>query len=373
MSRYFSTVGLSVSTGDIAVEGDINNLVDTLDASFGSVQTDLDNINTTATASAITAQKWAENPEDTEVTAGHYSALHHAAKAAISDSSASASASIATTKAGEASTSASNASGYSSSASASASTASTKADITIAQVVLTASDVISTHADVVLTHADVVSTHADVVLTHADVSTMSSAITTALQSQSVTMASKTLTSPIFNTDISGSAIDTLVTTSTSKIPRSGAVKTYVDTAIAALPTYYEGTIIGHLSDKTVHTATEFSNSGRYIRIGNMVIFSLELIMSSLGTLTTSSQASISIIFSESLVFSPLATYGGSVAKVASVSKSQYGAITFTTFPNTPYLDLWQFDLTTGISPLLISEVTAGGQLTISGSAVVELV
>ena len=42
------------------------------------------------------------------------------------------------------------------------------------------------------------------------------------------MANKTLTSPVLNTGVSGTAIDTTVTTSTTKIPHSNAVKTYVD-------------------------------------------------------------------------------------------------------------------------------------------------
>ena len=41
------------------------------------------------------------------------------------------------------------------------------------------------------------------------------------------MANKTLTSPVLNTGVSGTAIDTTVTTSTTKIPHSSAVQAYV--------------------------------------------------------------------------------------------------------------------------------------------------
>lgn len=44
----------------------------------------------------------------------------------------------------------------------------------------------------------------------------------------------TITSPIINTQITGSAVDTTVTTSTVKIPHSNAVKTYVDAAVTNL-------------------------------------------------------------------------------------------------------------------------------------------
>ena len=52
-----------------------------------------------ASASATLAQKWAENPEDTPVVTGSYSALHHANKAKASATSASTDATTATNKA----------------------------------------------------------------------------------------------------------------------------------------------------------------------------------------------------------------------------------------------------------------------------------
>lgn len=52
-----------------------------------------------ASASATLAQKWAENPEDTPVVSGSYSALHHANKAKASATSASTDATTATNKA----------------------------------------------------------------------------------------------------------------------------------------------------------------------------------------------------------------------------------------------------------------------------------
>lgn len=87
------------------------------------------------------AQQWAENPEDTPVTPGNFSALHHAIKAAASDSaaansatnaansasSAAGSATTATQRATEASNSATAAANSASSAAASATTATQQA------------------------------------------------------------------------------------------------------------------------------------------------------------------------------------------------------------------------------------------------------
>jgi hypothetical protein len=73
-----------------------------------------------AAASATLAQKWAENPENTAVVTGQFSAKHHALKAAASATSASSSATSATASKNAAATSETN-------AAASATTASTKA------------------------------------------------------------------------------------------------------------------------------------------------------------------------------------------------------------------------------------------------------
>ena len=76
-------------------------------------------------AAETLAQEWAENPEDSEVVSGQFSALHHAAK-----SSASATASAASASASAASASASSASATASASSASASaTARTQAEL----------------------------------------------------------------------------------------------------------------------------------------------------------------------------------------------------------------------------------------------------
>ena len=58
------------------------------------------------------AQAWAENPEDTEVASGQFSALHHAAKAEESATASATSATEAATSASEAATSATDAEGF---------------------------------------------------------------------------------------------------------------------------------------------------------------------------------------------------------------------------------------------------------------------
>ena len=53
-------------------------------------------------------------------------------------------------------------------------------------------------------------------------------ITPPLSNTSSALTTPTLTSPVLNTGVSGTAIDTSVTTSTTKVPHSNAVKSYVD-------------------------------------------------------------------------------------------------------------------------------------------------
>ncbi len=48
------------------------------------------------------------------------------------------------------------------------------------------------------------------------------------------LTNKTLTSPVINTGVNGSAIDTTITTTTTKIPHSNAVKIYADAIETAL-------------------------------------------------------------------------------------------------------------------------------------------
>ena len=80
-SSYYDKSGKNVNDGDIAYANDLNQINEAVDTGFQGVETDILNIQNDAIFYSDLAQKWAENPEDTEVEPGKFSALHHAAKA----------------------------------------------------------------------------------------------------------------------------------------------------------------------------------------------------------------------------------------------------------------------------------------------------
>jgi hypothetical protein len=105
-------------------------------------------------------------------------------------------------------------------------------------------------------------------------------------------------------------------------------------------------------------------SGRYQRIGNVVTIFIELYMSSLGTLATGEQAVIGgLPFTMRNAARPQPAFvcqGDLLAITAGTSIVGTGNANATHI----YLSLW--DSTTGVSPLLISEVSADGFFRITG-------
>ena len=80
-SAYYTNIGKSVVPGNIAYADDLNQINLAVDVALEQVEADIGIIQYGAPYYSALSQKWAENPEDVEVTVGSYSALHWAAKA----------------------------------------------------------------------------------------------------------------------------------------------------------------------------------------------------------------------------------------------------------------------------------------------------
>ena len=188
------------------------------------------------------AKEWATNAEDDTVDTSEYSAKHYSIKAGASSSSATSSASTATTKATSATSSAT-------SATASAATATTKANEAAASAV-SAAAAADTFDDVYLgAKSSAPSTDNDgdalgagdlyynTSSTTLQVYNGSAWATAALSSTgfatltgSETFTNKTLTSPIFNTGVSGTAIkdeDTMASDSATHLSTQQSIKAYI--------------------------------------------------------------------------------------------------------------------------------------------------
>jgi|TARA_B110000196_G_C21113440_1_gene649140 hypothetical protein len=188
------------------------------------------------------AKEWATNAEDDTVDTSEYSAKHYSIKAGASSSSATSSASTATTKATSATSSAT-------SATASAATATTKANEAAASAVAAAAAA-DTFDDVYLgakssnpsTDNDGDALGAGDLYYNTSSTTLqvyngSAWATAALSSTgfatltgSETFTNKTLTSPIFNTGVSGTAIkdeDTMASDSATHLSTQQSIKAYI--------------------------------------------------------------------------------------------------------------------------------------------------
>ena len=188
------------------------------------------------------AKEWATNAEDDTVDTSEYSAKHYSIKAGASASSATSSASTATTKATSATSSAT-------SATASAATATTKANEAAASAV-SAAAAADTFDDVYLgakssnpsTDNDGDALGAGDLYYNTSSTTLqvyngSSWATAALSSTgfatltgSETFTNKTLTSPIFNTGVSGTAIkdeDNMASDSATHLSTQQSIKAYI--------------------------------------------------------------------------------------------------------------------------------------------------
>ena len=143
-----------------------------------------------------------------------------------------------------------------------------------------------------------------------------------------------------------------------------------DAGANVLDDYEEGTFTPTLLDNTL-SASESQGYGTqlgfYTKIGNRVLWSLTLVMSSVGSLTTSQQARVGglpfVAQNTTSLFGSAYTGFGNDLNMGAAST---GPISGSIAPNTSYISLWEWDATTGINSVLISEVSADGSLYMAG-------
>ncbi len=128
-----------------------------------------------------------------------------------------------------------------------------------------------------------------------------------------------------------------------------------------------GTFSPTLQDTTGSDAegqTYSANTGEYHVIGEMVFFTLRILVSSLGTLTTGSAAFIANLPFSSHINTQRGGVTIGLAGGLNISANQ--VVTGYVTPTLDYITLNLWDATTGTSALLISEVSASGDLAIGG-------
>lgn len=134
--------------------------------------------------------------------------------------------------------------------------------------------------------------------------------------------------------------------------------------------YEEGTFTPEIADNNLNGSGEGQvynyRVGRYVRIGRIVTFELAVSISSLGTLTTSQQTNIVGLPVTSANISNMdaaCTVGG----CGSMAITAGYAVTARIVENASYIVALLFDSGTGTSNLLLSELSAGGSIRVSGT------
>ena len=136
-----------------------------------------------------------------------------------------------------------------------------------------------------------------------------------------------------------------------------------------LDDYEEGTWTPALADDDLNGSAEGQGYsvqvGRYTKIGNRVYYNFRLLMTSIGSLTTSQQARIvGLPFTSNSTANNGAAigvgYASDIAVTAGVNIS--GEID----PNTSNLRLWMYDASTGINLFTCGGVSADGAVRASG-------
>ena len=141
--------------------------------------------------------------------------------------------------------------------------------------------------------------------------------------------------------------------------------------VNTLDDYEEGTWTPEIADEGLDGSGEgqgySSRVGRYTKIGHRVFFSFRLTVTSLGSLTTTEPVSITGL---PFVSKNVASSDGSVTCGFASNLTSLTAgfnISGTVIVNGQYIRLRIWDIATGASDLLVSELTASGNLYMSGS------
>jgi hypothetical protein len=137
-----------------------------------------------------------------------------------------------------------------------------------------------------------------------------------------------------------------------------------------LDDYEEGTFtptIQDNSDSPDEGQTYYIQVGRYIKIGKMVHFQINLSINSIGTLTTSQIARIAplpfaAVNAANTYATAYSAYGGSLALDTAGAN-----ITGLIYTNTSYIGLRQWTGTGGTTSCLVSNVSAGAHMVFGGS------
>jgi hypothetical protein len=139
----------------------------------------------------------------------------------------------------------------------------------------------------------------------------------------------------------------------------------------ALDDYEEGTWTPEIADEGLNGSGEgqvySSRVGRYTKIGHRVFFSLRITITDLGTLTTTEMAAIVGLpfVSKNVSSSDASVVCGFASNLASLTAGF--TVSGTVIVNGQHIRLRIWDIATGASAMLVSEVSVDGNLYMSGS------
>ena len=195
-------------------------------------------------------------------------------------------------------------------------------------------------------------------------------VDTYLAQTTVPLTNKTLTSPVLNTGVSGTAVldeDDLTSDSATQIATQQSIKAYVDATASSSGSWTPGVQDSSFSD--AESQTYNVQVGSYTKVGNRVFYHGSLDVSSLGTLTAGDPVYISgLPFSSNSSASnrgsmhPGSGFNFNITAGQTVSGINIQSSTVVA------LQLW--DSTFGTTAMLVSEFSTDGQINFAGQYIV---